>query len=107
MNDCLPLPDELSAILLFAMNEIEPLMSLLAGKYGWVSGAVAWMGALRLAAKFMSRQLQTAMTRIVASKTDPELLSVILNNKLYRLVAFLVDLFASVKLPNAKDLTPF
>jgi hypothetical protein len=96
--------DELSVLLLFAMNEIEPLMSLLAGKYGWVSGAVAWMGALRLAAKFISTRLQDGLTRIVQSKADPELLSVILNNKLYRLVAFLVDLFASVKLPNAKDL---
>jgi len=106
MNDCVPLPDELSAILLFAMNEIEPLMNLMAGKYGWLSGFITWVGALRLAGKFISRQLQIAMTRIVQAKADPELLSVVLNNRAYRLIAFLIDLFASVKLPNAKDLTP-
>lgn len=86
------------------MNELDPLISLLSGKYGWLPEFVAWVGALRLAAKFVSSSLQRAMTRIVQSKTDPELLAVVLNNKGYRLAAFLVDLFASVKLPNAKDL---
>lgn len=86
------------------MNELQPLLELLEGKYGWLGSALAWMGALRLAAKFISNRLQSAMTRIVASKADPEFLAVVLNNKGYRLAAFLVDLFASVKLPSAKDL---
>ena len=86
------------------MNEIQPLLELLEGKYGWVSTVVVWVGALRLTAKFVSHNLQVAMTRIVAAKADPEFLSVVLNNRGYRLAAFLVDLFASVKLPSAKDL---
>lgn len=87
------------------MNELQPLIELLEGKYGWISTVVVWVGALRLTAKFISAQLQAAMTRIVAAKADPELLAVVLNNKTYRLAAFLVDLLASVKLPSAKDIT--
>ena len=86
------------------MNELQPLIELLEGKYGWASTVLVWVGALRLTAKFVSNQLQTAMMRIVASKSDPEFLTMVLNNKGYRLAAFLVDLFASVKLPSAKDL---
>lgn len=86
------------------MSELDPLLNLLAGQYGWLPELVAWVGALRLGAKFVSTRLQTAMTRIVSSKADPEFLAVVLNNKGYRLAAFLVDLFSSVKLPSAKDL---
>ena len=86
------------------MNDIQPLIELLEGKYGWASTFLVWVGALRLTAKFVSNQLQAAMMRIVASKSDPEFLTMVLNNKGYRLAAFLVDLFASVKLPSAKDL---
>ena len=96
--------EPIEELLLTVMNELEPLIHLLEGKYGWLPGFITWVGALRLAAKFVSTHLQEAMTRIVQAKADPELLTAVLNNRAYRLTAFLIDLFASVKLPNAKDL---
>ena len=94
----------LEETILTIMDDLTPLIQLLEGKYGWMPTVLAWVGALRLAAKLISRQLQLALTRMIESRADADILGALLSNKIYRGIAFVIDLFSSVKLPSAADL---
>jgi hypothetical protein len=89
------------------MNEsLQPLYSLLAGKLGWLPALMGWMAALRVAFKFVSGAVQTRLSSKlaeIAGENDADEIGWIegvLRQRWYRVLAFLVDLVCSVKLPS-------
>lgn len=91
-------------------DELKPLYELLTAQFGWLPAIVAWIGTIRVPARLFSDWIQSALTRAVSlvlaspEKDDDELLQSLLNSKPYRLLAFAVDLLASVKLPTTASL---
>lgn len=91
------------------MNELQPLIDLLSGKFGWLSTVFAWMGAMRVAAKPISAVLQDGAAKFIASAIESEsddddrLAASILGSRTYRLLAFVLDWVASIKLPTLKQ----
>lgn len=92
------------------MSELQPLFDLLGGKISWLATALAWIGALRLVAKPVSAWVQTLFSKLVAKVTetpepdDDELVARLIKSWPYRILAFLVDWVASVKLPTSDSL---
>lgn len=92
------------------MSELQPLLDLLSGKISWLATALAWIGALRLVAKPVSAAVQTAFSKLVAKAIetpepeDDELVGKLIRSWPYRILAFLVDWIASVKLPTSDSL---
>lgn len=90
------------------MSELQPLIDLLAGKYGGLATVFTWMGAMRVAAKPISAVLQEGFSKAIAQAVDSDddgddkLVQAILGSRAYRLCAFLLDWIASVKLPTLK-----
>lgn len=89
------------------MNEILEILKPYLGE-NIAQNAVslfAIMGALRVVFKLVSGKLQTMMTALVnrvretEDTSDDHLVDRIVHSTWYRVVAFLVDYFASVKLP--------
>lgn len=72
--------------------------------------ALAWMGALRLLIKPLGNWLKGLITAAAEKasmsidQSDDTIIERILSAPAYRIFAFLLDLFASVKLPAAEDL---
>lgn len=95
-----------------AMQELQPLLDLLQGNthLGFLPQLVVWIGALRIAAKPFSAWLQILFTRAVLfvqvtpEHDDDAFVERLLANPFYRLIAFTVDLLASIKLPNSDSL---
>jgi hypothetical protein len=94
------------------MSEIQPLLDLLGAKHGWVAAAVAWIGALRLAlkpfgagvARFVAAAVEFCR---VAGPGEVSWMDRVMHSVPYRMLAFLVDYVASVKLPlRAGDARP-
>lgn len=87
------------------MNEIKPLLDLLGGEQGRLVQVIVWIGALRVPMKLLSGQvqgvIQRALDRVVSTedKGDDALAAKVLASAPYRLLAFAVDMIASVKLP--------
>ena len=80
-------------------------MALLGGDNGTTAAVIAWIGAIRVPLKLVSGWLQDLMTKALARVADTEdveddkLVAAVLRSKLYRLIAFVVDLAFSFKLP--------
>lgn len=89
------------------MEHLQPLLDLLTARHGWLPAALGWMSALRLACKPISIWLQGALTELFAfvqatnESEDDEFVDAMLRARWYRVLAFLLDLLASVKLPTA------
>lgn len=72
--------------------------------------ALAWIGALRLLIKPLGNWLKGVITAaaerasLTLDREDDTVIEYILRARSYRIFAFLLDLFASVKLPAAEDL---
>lgn len=72
--------------------------------------ALAWVGALRMLVKPLGNWLKGLITSaaerasLSLDREDDTVIEHILRARSYRLFAFLLDLFASVKLPAAEDL---
>ena len=101
------------------MNEpevIQQVIAVLGGDQGWVARVVAWMGTLRLVSKLFSTHLENFLTAACAASADDpwfrRKLQRILASRPYKVLAFLVDYFLSIKLPKneksppRRDLTP-
>lgn len=90
------------------MNE-EPLIAGLldtwSAKHGWLAAALTWIGTARVVFKLISGKLEEAIHAFVEfsiSTKDAdavERLNAVFASRIYRLLAFLTDYIASVKLP--------
>lgn len=87
--------------------ELQQLLGALAGDQGHLTALLAWMAAARLPLKLCSEKLQSFLTESLAylhdtPEKDDDLFALkILENPLYRVLAFFVDMLTSVKLPTA------
>lgn len=92
------------------MIEAAPLTDLLAAQWPWVSKVAMTIGLLRLAIKPLGQWLKgiiTAAAERASLSLDPDddtVIEHIVRSRAYRIFAFLLDLFASVKLPAREDL---
>jgi len=86
-------------------NLFQPLLDTLAARHGWVVCAVTWVGALRTAFKPVSGKIGRYLDRAVARVAETEdpaddlVLQRMLSSRWYRVLAFTLDLIASIKLP--------
>lgn len=92
------------------MNEsLQPLYSLLTGKFGWLPTAMGWLAASRVAFKAFSAAIQarlTAKLAAIAESNDTDEIGWIegmLSNRGYKIAAFTIDLALSLKLPSLAD----
>ena len=85
--------------------ELQALLDTLAGQHGGLSAGLAWIAALRVSLKPFSIQISSVLDRAVnrACQTDDtdddQFILRIFSARWYRVLAFLLDLLASVKLP--------
>lgn len=92
------------------MTEIQPIIDALQAKFPWLASVLFFIGAMRLLSKPVSGWVQILFTKLVVfvtgtpEKDDDDWLKSFLASKPYRFVAFVVDLVASVKLPNSDSL---
>ena len=90
------------------MNEetlIAGLLDTYSAKHGWLAAALTWIGTARVVFKVISGKLEEALQAFVefsVSTKDADAvdrINVIFASRTYRLLAFLADYIASVKLP--------
>jgi hypothetical protein len=82
-----------------AVNALEPLLDGLAGKYGWLTTLILCVGSLRILCKPLMLALENAL------QSDPEKLARLQKfeaGPVYKTLAFILDLGASIKLPLVK-----
>jgi hypothetical protein len=81
------------------VNVLEPLLDGLAGKYGWLTTVILGIGSLRILCKPLMLALENAL------QSDPEKLARLQKfeaGPVYKTLAFMLDLGASIKLPLVK-----
>lgn len=92
------------------IETIQPFWDAMRGDQGWVLQISAWVVALRTVFKPFSAQLEALLARAVQwvrespESDDDLLLERLLSNRVYRLLVFLVDFGASIKLPTVAAL---
>lgn len=85
---------------------IQPWIDLLSAKHGWLPAVLGGMATARLAIKPFSLALQSLLARAFAfvhetkEAEDDEFIAAMLKRRWYRVLVFLVDTLASVKLPT-------
>lgn len=90
------------------MNEIQPLISLLTGKFGWLPTLFAWLSALSMALGFVQKRIQDFNEKKLehfAQSTNPDddlFLTALLSAPWYRLAAFVAG-FLNFWLPTLSD----
>jgi hypothetical protein len=92
-------PQESTAPVADAVNALEPLLDGLAGKYGWLTTVILCVGSLRILCKPLMVALENAL------QSDPEKLARLQKfeaGPVYKTLAFILDLGASIKLPLVK-----
>lgn len=91
------------------MNELQPLLDLLTGKFGWLPTVLGYMAAIRVPLKFVSARIQKNLTErmaAAAASQDPDDdrdFDALLRSRWYRITSFLLDLVFSFKLPTHAD----
>jgi hypothetical protein len=89
------------------MSEIQPIIDWVQKDYPWVATLIMIMGFARLLAKPISGWLQGVFSKLAAfvertpETDDDEWLRRVLASVPYRVLAFIVDLILSVKLPTS------
>jgi len=78
---------------------LRPVLEAMAGKYGWLSAILMYIGIFRLILKPLMVFLQSVVVATPSPKDD-ELLGKLMANPLYSVVVFVVDWLASIKLPK-------
>ena len=81
------------------VNALEPLIEGLAGKYGWLTTIILCVGSLRIVCKPLMLALENAL------HADPDKLARLQKfeaGPVYKTLAFILDLGASIKLPLVK-----
>lgn len=92
------------------MNDLQPILDLLIKQWPWLIKLASGIGFARLAIKPIGAWLKDLITRaannaISSSDTlDDHWIELLLACRPWRIFVFLLDLFASVKLPVAEDL---
>jgi len=88
------------------MSEIQPIIDMLQARFPWLATLLITIGTLRIVLKFFSGWLQglltSALQRVVDTTEydDDRLAESILASKIYRVIAFFIDLLTSIKLPT-------
>lgn len=77
-------------------EEIETLMMSLRFEFGWMLGLTAWVTVLRIVFVFINTKLQEFAEQNVAEQGAIQRL---FDSLPYRLLAFIVNMLASIKLP--------
>lgn len=70
-------------------------------QYPFFATVVTWVGVLRLVMKPLQNFLLSLVEAIPGEK-DNEILKAIMESKVYKAIAYALDWFGSVKLPQAK-----
>jgi len=78
---------------------VKPLVEAYAGQFGVAIQIISIIGSLRLAIKPIMALVE-AVVLITPSESDNDLPARIKENKIYKIVVFLFDWFASIKLPK-------
>lgn len=90
------------------MNEetlIAGLLDTYTAKHGWLAAALTWIGTARVVFKIVSGKLEEAIQAFVEFSINikdadaVERINAIFASRTYRVLAFLADYIASVKLP--------
>ena len=79
----------------------QPFIDGLLGKYGWLTTVLLAIGSLRILFKPLMLALENYV-RQTPTPTDDARLAKFEAGTIYKLIAFLVDLGASIKLPPLK-----
>lgn len=79
------------------LGYLKPLIEAYAGNYSVAIQIVAIVGTLRLLVKPLMTILEVVV-KLTPTKADDKLPEVVKNHKAYKLVVYLLDWFASVKL---------
>lgn len=87
------------------MSVLAPILNGLAGQYGVVAQVLMWIGTLRLLFKPIMTCIQ-AVVDVTPTQTDNEILAKVMNSFPYKAISFVLDLVASLKLPQAQVATP-
>lgn len=88
------------------MEQLQSLLNVLAGDYGWAAQVSAMIGTVRLPLKFVSGRLlegfNRAVSNVAASGDADHIARVrrVLASGQYKFFAFLCDWLLSVKLPS-------
>ena len=91
------------------MTELQPLLNLLGGKFGWLPAVCGYITAFRVPLKFFSASIQKNLTtRMAAAATsadteDRQDFDALLRARWYRVLNFTLDLVFSFKLPTHAD----
>lgn len=78
---------------------LKPLVEVYAGKLGVLVQIISIVGTLRLAVKPVMTLIETVVM-ITPSESDNSLPDEIRASKAYKMVVFVLDWFASIKLPK-------
>jgi hypothetical protein len=79
-------------------NPLQPLLDGLLGKYGWLTTVILVIGSLRLLFKPVMLALENYVKQ-TASPDDDARLAKFEAGPIYRVISFILDLGASIKLP--------
>jgi len=89
------------------MNELQPLIDFAKAHFAWFPKFLMWMGIIRVVLKPFNLWLQSFLNGLVdylrgdGYADDAEWINKVLRSRWYRFPAWLLDYFASVKLPQA------
>jgi hypothetical protein len=90
-------------------TELQSLIQLLSGKFGWLPTVLTWMGTIRTVLKPFSSRVQSNLTaRMVAAAQSADAedatdFDSLLRARWYRVTTFVLDLMFSFKLPTHAD----
>ena len=94
-------------------DQVQPLIDLLSGQFGWMPTLLAWGSAVMTASRFVlkpfSARLQEKMTMRMAEAaaspdtSDDQDWEAVLQARWYRRTAFFLDFIFSLKLPTHAD----
>lgn len=90
------------------MNDIQPVLDLLSGKFHWLPALLTWIGAAKLLFHFIGGWLTGWAASVVVwivDSPDPDddhFLLLVLDSGIYKFVKFLLGLF-SLPLPSRAD----
>lgn len=91
------------------MEQLEPILKLLTGKYGWLSTVFTWTTAIGFVVKLFSTKLQNRMTELMveAATNDDNEDDVLWDRVLawtpYKVLAYALDYLLRIKLPKLHD----
>jgi len=78
---------------------LSPLIEAYGGKFGWLVSAISVIGTLRLLVKPVMAIVEVVV-KLTPSKEDDNLHNEILENKIVKMLLFVFDWLASLKIPK-------